>query len=108
MQLRHRLLSTPERIEVAAAGEQQSVDRIKGVYYHVGVIDGRYDYGHTASPHHSHIVWLGECSVSVCKVSGDSYHRFFSSFRISLVYPIKARLEIKWFHVLKVFFLVDK
>ena len=98
VQARRRLLAGPQRIDVAASGEHQSVYLVERVDYHVLVGNGRNYHRRASGSHHGHVILLAQTRVAVGKIACEANHRLASGLRITGVYVVETALNIKRFH----------
>ena len=85
MELCRRLLATPQRIEVATAGEKESVEVFQRVDDDILVGNGRDEIRCSPCLDHLTVVFLAEGGASVGVVCRYTYHRLVLSLRELIV-----------------------
>lgn len=75
-----RFLTAPQRVEVRAAGEQQSVEMLECVDECVVVVDGWNEYRRAAGFDHLHIIFVPNRSVAVIEIGRQTDERLLLRF----------------------------
>ena len=95
MQRRRRLLISPQRIEVAAACEQQSVDSFERIEQYVAVCHWRNEHGRASCLYNLTVVAVAHCSVDALVVCCYAYNGSLACLRLVVVEVGEMLVQIK-------------
>ena len=98
MKLRRRLFSNPQRIDITATAQDQSVNTLQCVNDRICVGHRRNHHRYTPSRHDRLVIAFSQLTGQILIITRDAYYRPVFRLGIPRIDTIQMRLQVKLFH----------